>query len=66
MVGWVDVAIPGLIGLVFAVRPQAMFRASGEPSVDATRFRRMRHAGFALIAVAVGYVLIKIVEYYAA
>ena len=62
MVGLVDVAIPGLIGLVFAVRPQAMFRASGEPTIDAARFRKMRRVGFALIAVAVGYALIKGLE----
>ena len=57
--GWVDVAIPGVIGVLLVVGPQWFFKPSGEPERDARRARALRTIGFVLLAVAGIYSLVK-------
>jgi hypothetical protein len=57
--GWIDVAIPGLIGLLLAVRPGSLIKPSGDPDKDAARARKFRIGGLLLLAVAALYLLIK-------
>jgi hypothetical protein len=57
--GWVDVAIPGVIGLLLAVNPRWFFKPSGEPEKNARRVRMLRGIGFALLVVAGLYWLAK-------
>ncbi len=56
--GWIDVAIPGLIGLLLAIRPGSFIKASGD--ADAARARKFRLGGLVLLAVAALYLLIKL------
>ena len=60
MMGWVDVAIPavgGLLCLLFA-----FFKPSGESEKDARRTRTLRTSGFALLVVACIYLFIKLMS----
>jgi hypothetical protein len=57
--GWVDVAIPGVIGVLLVVSPQWFFKPSGEPEKDMRRTRTLRTIGFVLLAVAGIYWLVK-------
>jgi hypothetical protein len=57
--GWVDVAIPGVIGLLLAVNPRWFFKPSGDPDKDATRIRTLRGIGFVVLVVAGIYLLVK-------
>lgn len=58
--GYIDVAIPLLIGLLLAIRPQWFFKPSGSPETIAARLGFYRTIGYILLAVAVGYFLIKL------
>jgi hypothetical protein len=57
--GWIDVAIPGVIGVLLAVNPQWFFKPSGEPEKDRRRTQMFRTIGFVLLAVAGIYSLVK-------
>ena len=57
---FVDVAIPGIIGLVLVVWPQAMF-AGSKVTPDAGKIRTMRIAGVLLLVAAAIYLVIKLV-----
>jgi hypothetical protein len=54
----VDVAIPGIIGLVLLVWPQPMFLGA-RVSPDAKKVRLLRWLGALLLLVAAGFLLIK-------
>jgi hypothetical protein len=58
--GWVDVAIPGAIGLLLAVNPRWFLKRSGESEKEARRVRMLRGIGFVLLAVAGLYLLAKL------
>jgi hypothetical protein len=58
--GWIDVAIPGVIGLLLAVRPGSFIKPSGDADRDAARARKFRIGGLVLLAVAGLYLLIKL------
>jgi len=60
MGGWIDVAIPGVIGMWLAVWPQSFYKSKGEPAKDATMLRTLRIMGGVLLAVAAGYLFIKL------
>ena len=60
MGGWIDVAIPGVIGMWLAVWPQSFYKSKGEPKKDATMLRTLRIMGGVLLAVAAGYLFIKL------
>ena len=58
--GRIDVAIPGVVGLWLAVFPRSFYRPKGEPEKDAAMFLKLRGMGGILLAVAAGYLLIKL------
>lgn len=57
---FVDVAIPGIVGLVLLVWPQAMF-AGSRVTPDAGKIRIMRIAGTLLLVAAAIYLALKLV-----
>lgn len=57
---FVDVAIPGVIGLVLLMWPQAMF-AGSKLTPDAGKIRTMRIAGSLLLVASAIYLAIKVV-----
>ncbi len=54
----IDVAIPGILGLVLLLRPQAMFFGA-DASPDAKKLRLLRGLGVVLLLVAAVYLLIE-------
>jgi hypothetical protein len=56
---FIDVAIPGLIGLVLLIWPQSMF-AGSRVSPDAKKIRLLRGAGALLLLVAAVYLIIRL------
>lgn len=56
---FIDVAIPGIIGLVLLVWPQSMF-AGARVSPDPKKIRLLRNAGALLLVVAAVYLLIRL------
>lgn len=57
--GFIDVAIPGAIGLVAALWPQAMFWGS-RATPDPKKIRMIRIGGLVLLGVAAVYLVIKL------
>jgi hypothetical protein len=56
---FVDVAIPGVIGLVLVIRPQLAFVGSRVPP-DPKRIRLLRRIGVLLLVVALIYLFIRL------
>jgi len=56
----IDVAIPGIIGLVLLLWPQAIFAGSRVAPTE-QKLRFLRGAGILLLLVAVLYLVIKLV-----
>ncbi|HJR72934.1 MAG TPA: hypothetical protein VJ806_04770 [Luteimonas sp.] len=56
---FIDVAIPGIIGLVLLAWPQAVF-AGSKVIPDATKIRTLRVIGLVLLAVTAIYLAIKL------
>jgi hypothetical protein len=50
--GWIDVAIPGVGGLLLALGPRLFIKPSGNAEADASKARKIRVAGLLLLAVA--------------
>jgi hypothetical protein len=57
-VGYIDVAIPGVIGLLLLAWPRSAFLGS-QVEPDAKKLRLIRKAGIALVLIAAGYVAIR-------
>ena len=57
--GFIDVVIPGAIGLVAALWPQAMFWGS-RSAPDPKKIRLIRIGGLVLLAVAAAYLIAKL------
>jgi hypothetical protein len=57
---FIDVAIPGFIGLVLLIWPQSMF-VGARVSPDAKKIHLLRGAGALLVGVAGLYLVIRIV-----
>jgi hypothetical protein len=49
---WIDVAIPGVGGLLLALGPRLFIKPSGNPEADASKARKIRFAGLMLLGVA--------------
>jgi hypothetical protein len=60
MAGWIDAAIPGLIGLSLVVWPRAFYRPRGDAGKDTGMLNMLRGMGAILILVAAGYLLLKL------
>lgn len=58
--GWIDIAIPGLIGLWLACRPGSIVKPSGDAEKDAARTHKFRIGGLLLLGVAGLYLVIKV------
>ncbi len=58
---FVDVAIPGIIGLVLLLWPQSMFFGSSAPPNE-KKLRLLRYLGALLLLVAFLYLAIKLVS----
>ncbi len=58
---FIDVAIPGIIGLVLLLWPQTMFLGS-RVTPDAKKIRLFRNIGTGLLLVAVLYLAIKLLS----
>jgi hypothetical protein len=58
--GWIDVAIPGLIGLTLVASPGLFMKPTGDKEKDANTTSKLRIIGAVLLAVAAGYLLIKL------
>lgn len=56
---FIDVAIPGIIGLVLVIWPQSVFIGSSA-SPDAKKLRVLRSVGVVLLVIAAGYLAIKL------
>jgi len=56
---FVDVAIPGVIGLVLVIRPQLAFVGS-RVSPDPKKIRRLRNIGLLLLVVALIYLGVRL------
>jgi hypothetical protein len=56
---FIDVAIPGIIGLVLLIWPQSMF-VGARVSPDAKKIRLLRGAGALLFFVAAVYLVIRL------
>lgn len=56
---YIDVAIPGALGLLILVWPRFVFRGS-RVSPDEARLRLVRGAGLALVVVAAAYLGIRL------
>lgn len=57
----IDVAIPGMIGLLLLLWPQSIFMGS-RVTPDAKKIRLVRTAGILLVLVATAYVAIALVS----
>jgi hypothetical protein len=58
--GWIDVAIPGVIGLWLAVYPRSFYRSKGDQKKDGAMLGMLRGMGAVLLLVAAGYLLLKV------
>jgi len=58
---FIDVAIPGIIGLVLLIWPQSMFVGS-RVTPDPKKLRLLRSLGVVLLLVALIYFVIKLVS----
>ncbi|NIQ00867.1 MAG: hypothetical protein GWO19_10305 [Nitrospinaceae bacterium] len=58
---WIDIAIPGGVGLLLILRPESMFiGAKVEP--DEKRIRLLRRCGIGLTAIAAMFLLVKLID----
>ncbi len=60
--GWIDVAIPGVIGLLFVVAPGLFSKSTGDEEKDAGKATKLRGSGAVLLVVAAIYLFIKMVS----
>jgi hypothetical protein len=60
MAGWVDVAIPAVIGLLLVVSPRSFIKPTGIDETDRLRVQRLRGIGLLLTAIAGGYFFIRL------
>jgi hypothetical protein len=58
-VGWIDVAIPGGIGLLMILAPGLFARSTGDATKDANKATNVRGGGALLLVVAAIYLFIK-------
>jgi len=57
---WIDIAIPGVVGLILMIWPQSMFiGAKVEP--DEKRIRLLKKCGVGLLCIAGVFLIVKLV-----
>jgi len=58
---WIDISIPGVVGLILMIWPQSMFiGAKVEP--DAKRIRLLKKCGIGLVAIAGVFLIVKLID----
>jgi hypothetical protein len=57
---YVDVLIPGAIGLLMVASPSLFTKPTGDPMVDGPRQKRFRLLGCGLLGVAALYLVLKL------
>lgn len=57
---YVDVAIPLVIGLLLALRPQSFIKPRGSETANAAKLGKVRKIGFVLLGVAALYLVIRL------
>jgi len=58
---WIDIAIPGVVGLILIFRPESMFiGAKVEP--DAKRIRLLKKCGVGLVAIAGIFLIVTLID----
>ena len=57
--GWIDVAIPGVIGVLLIVFPNLFTKSSGDADKDRSKVLKLRGGGALLLVAAVIYLFVK-------
>jgi len=58
---WIDIAIPGVVGLILMLWPQSMFvGAKVEP--DKKRIRLLKKCGVGLLVIAGAFLIVKLID----
>jgi hypothetical protein len=60
VMGYIDVLIPGVIGLLLVALPTAFTKPTGDATVDGPRQKKLRIIGSVLLGVAALYLFIKL------
>ena len=58
----IDVAIPLIGGLVFAIWPRALMPRSEDEAVNEANARKVRLGGLGFLVIAAGYALLKLIQ----
>lgn len=58
--GWIDVAIPGGVGLLLILSPRLFSKPTGDAEKDASKAMKMRGAGALLLVAAGIYLFVKL------
>lgn len=58
----IDVAIPLIGGLAFAIWPRALLSRSEDEAVNEANARNVRLGGLGFLVIAVGYALLKFIQ----
>jgi len=61
--GYIDVLIPGVAGLLLVALPTAFTKPTGNAAVDGPRQKKLRIIGAILLGVAGLYLLIKVASH---
>ena len=59
-VGWIDVAIPGSIGVLLIVAPSLFTKSTGDAEKDASKSTKLRAVGVLLLIAAAIYLFVKL------
>jgi hypothetical protein len=60
---FIDVLIPGVVGLLLVLAPDAFAKSKGELAADESRTKKLRGVGLVLLLVAAMYLLIKLTSH---
>ena len=58
---WIDIAIPGVVGLILMIWPQSMF-IGARVSPDEKRIRLLKKCGMALLGIAGVFLVVKLID----
>jgi hypothetical protein len=58
--GWIDVAIPSIGGILLVARPSLFFRSAGDDTANGRKIVQLRKIGVVLLVVAFVYLIIKL------
>lgn len=57
--GWIDVAIPGVIGVLLVAFPTLFTKSTGDADKDKSKVLKLRGGGILLLIAAVIYLFVK-------